>query len=189
MASSPASPALTGLPGKIVEVHRSLAAAGLAHAFGGALALAWCTERARGTIDIDVNVFVPAERAEDVVAALPGPVKASADEVERLRRDGQVRLWWEGTPVDVFLDTTEFHVKAAARARWEDFGGHELPFLSCADLAVFKAFFDRTKDWADLEDMVATGALDVDRAIGVLVRYLGADDHRVARLAGLAAPT
>ena len=51
---------------------------------------------------------------------------------------------------------------------------------------MFKAFFDRTKDWADLEEMAATGALDVDRTLGVLVRYLGADDHRVARLAALA---
>ena len=48
---------------------------------------------------------------------------------------------------------------------------------------MFKAFFDRTKDWADLEEMAAAGTLDVDRALGVLVRYLGADDHRVARLA------
>ena len=32
------------------------------HAFGGALALAWCTQRARGTIDIDVNVFVDRSR-------------------------------------------------------------------------------------------------------------------------------
>ena len=109
-------------------------------------------------------MFVPADRADDVVAALPAPVEATDDQLERLRRDGQVRLWWDGTPVDVFLDTTEFHVKAAARARWEDFGGHELPFLSCGDLAVFKAFFDRTKDWADLEEMAAVGALDVDRA-------------------------
>ncbi len=29
----------------------------------------------------------------------------------------------------------------------------KLPFLSCPDLAVFKVFFNRTKDWADLEAM------------------------------------
>jgi hypothetical protein len=121
-----------------------------------------------------------------VVKALPEGVEASDEQLERLHRDGQVRLWWDGTPLDVFLDTTEFHAKAAGRARWEDFGGHPLPFLSCSDLAVFKAFFDRTKDWADLEEMAAAGALDVDRVIGVLVRYLGADDHRVARVAALA---
>jgi hypothetical protein len=177
---------LTGLPRKIVAVHRALVAAGFAHAFGGALALAWCTERARGTIDIDVNVFVPAARAAEVVATLPRGVTATPVQLDALQRDGQVRLFWDGTPVDVFLDTTEFHEQAAARARWEDFGGEQLPFLACADLAVFKAFFDRTKDWADLEEMAAVGALDVDRVLGVLVRYLGADDHRVARLTRLA---
>ena len=131
-------------------------------------------------------MFVPADRAGRVVDALPAGVEASDEERDRLRRDGQVRLWWGTTPIDVFLDTTDFHHRAAARARQEDFGGHPLPFLSCSDLAVFKAFFDRTKDWADLEEMAAVGALDVDRVIGVLVRYLGADDHRLTRLLALA---
>jgi hypothetical protein len=71
------------------------------------------------------------------------------------------------------------------RIRWEQFGDVELPFLSCRDLAVFKAFFDRTKDWADLEEMYAAGTLDVDAVTGVLVRYLGGDDHRVVRLLSL----
>lgn len=46
--------------------------------------------------------------------------------------------------------------------------------LSCADLAVFKAFFNRTKDWADLEEMRSAGTLDVDGVIGVGV---GTDPH------------
>jgi hypothetical protein len=148
--------------------------------------LAWCTQRARGTIDIDCNVFVEIEHAAEVFAALPAGVEHDADDLERMHRDGQVRLWWDGTPVDLFLDTTEFHAQAAGRARRERFAGREVPFLSCSDLAVFKAFFDRTKDWADLEEMLAAGALDVDRVLGVLVRYLGPADHRVERLRGLA---
>jgi len=176
---------MNGLPGKIVAVHEALDDAGHAHAFGGALALAWCTEAARGTIDIDVNVFVDADEAAAVVEALPDGVVATADEVERLRRDGQIRLWWDTTPVDVFLNTDRFHEQAAARVRWEDFGGHRLPFLSCTDLAVFKAFFDRTKDWADLEAMAEVGSLDLDRVVGVLVRRLGPDDHRIDRLRAL----
>jgi hypothetical protein len=176
---------VTGLPAKIVRLHESLDRGALPHAFGGALALAWCTERARGTIDIDVNVFVGVERVDDVVTALPRKVTVPEEAKTLLTRDGQARLWWEGTPVDVFLDTTEFHHQAADRARWEDFGGTLLPFLSCSDLAVFKAFFDRTKDWADLEDMAATGSLDADRVVGVLVRYLGADDPRVGKVLAL----
>ncbi len=176
---------MTTLPVKIVRLHESLDAASLPHAFGGALALAWCTQRARGTIDIDVNVFVGVDRVDDVVTALPRKVAVPDEAKALLTRDGQARLWWDGTPVDVFLDTTEFHHQAADRARWEDFGATLLPFLSCSDLAVFKAFFDRTKDWADLEDMAATGSLDADRVVGVLVRYLGADDPRVGKVLGL----
>jgi hypothetical protein len=61
-----------------------------------------------------------------------------------------------------------------------------VPFLACRDLAVFKAFFDRTRDWADLEDMAAAGTLDVEAVLGVVVRYLGGEDHRVERLRALA---
>jgi hypothetical protein len=167
-------------------IHRALAEAGIGHAFGGALALAWCTERARGTIDIDLNVFAGTDRVREVLEALPDGVEWSDDDARVLEVDGQQRLWWEGTPVDVFLSTTEFHDRAAGRARWEDFDGEPLPFLACSDLAVFKAFFARTKDWADLEEMQAAGTLDVDLVVGVLVRYLGPGDGRIERLMSLA---
>jgi len=86
----------------------------------------------------------------------------------------------------VFFNTTGFHEAAAARARLERFGGHDVPFLSCLALAVFKAFFDRTKDWADLEEMADAGTLHVDEVLGVLVRYLGGDDPRIEKLRRLA---
>jgi hypothetical protein len=60
-----------GLPEKMVSVHEHLARAGIDHAFGGALALAWCTQQARGTIDLDVNLFVGPDRTDDVLGALP----------------------------------------------------------------------------------------------------------------------
>ena len=178
---------MTGLPAKIVAVHEAFEEAGIPHAFGGALALAWCTQRARGTIDIDVNVFAGPDDAERVVDALPPEVTWSDHDLELLHREGQVRLWWDTTPVDVFLSTTEFHHAAEGRTRVERFVDADVPFLSCTDLAVFKAFFNRTKDWADLEEMVELGSLDGDRALGVLVRYLGADDERVERLRSLLA--
>ena len=170
------------LADKIVAVHRALDNAALPHAFGGALALAWCTQRARGTIDIDVNVFVPVARIGDLLAALPAEVAVDDAAVAQLESEGQARLWWDTTPVDVFLDTTAFHDGVGERVRWEPFAGHDVPFLACRDLAVFKAFFDRTKDWADLEEMQAAGTLDVEAVAGVLVHYLGPDDPRIARL-------
>lgn len=177
---------MTSLPGKIVAVHQALHAAGVPHAFGGALALAWCTQRARGTVDIDLNVFIPASDALTALRALPPPIAWTDADISTIDRDGQTRLWWDGTPLDLFFNTTKFHETAATRARTEPFMGVQVPFLDCRDLAVFKALFDRTRDWADLEEMAAAGTLDVEAVLGVLTRYVGGDDPRVARLRGLA---
>lgn len=172
---------------KIVAVHRSLDAASLPHAFGGALALAWCTQQARGTIDIDVNVFMTVDAIDRVLEALAPHVICLPEDLTALRRDGQARLWWADTPVDLFLSTTEFHDRVAERIRVEPFAGDSLPFLSCTDLAVFKAFFNRPRDWVDLAEMADAGTFDVDRASGTLARYLGPDDARVQRMLSLLA--
>ncbi len=170
---------------KVGALHAALGAARLPHAFGGALALAWCTQRARGTIDIDLNVFVDAAHAPEVLDALPSEVARSASDLAHCLRDGQVRLWWGTTPIDLFTNTTDFHRAAADRVVIHEFAGSDMPFLSCSDIAVFKAFFDRTRDWADLEEMMAATTLDADLVLGALVHYLGAGDERVARLRAL----
>jgi hypothetical protein len=173
---------------RISVIHQRLSAAQIDYAFGGALALAWCTEQARGTIDIDINIFLSPETVRRVRTIL-GPEVVWANEDEAIvERDGQVRVWWLKTPIDLFFNTTPFHEAALTRVRFHSFLGESIPFLGCGDLAVFKAFFNRTKDWADLEAMVAAQTLDVDRVIGVLVQYLGSSDERVARLLRLVAP-
>jgi hypothetical protein len=175
----------SSLPEKMLAIHEHLQVAGLDHAFGGALALAWCTQQARGTIDVDINVFVGPDRTDETLAALPPGIAATPEIRALLARDGQARLWWDTTPVDVFFNTTQFHVGVAARVQWEPFAGVELPFLACEDIAVFKAFFNRTKDWADLEAMRDAGTLDVTAIAGVLATFLGGDDDRIARLLSL----
>lgn len=173
---------LDNLVAKILHLHEALAVAELPHAFGGALALAWCTQRARGTIDIDVNVLVSDKDYELAISALPNGVKIDKRDVKILQKDGQARLWWDKTPIDLFLNTTDFHAGLIDRIRWESFGGRLVPFLSCYDLAVFKGFFNRTKDWADLEAMCSAGTLEIERVQATLIRYLGADDERIVRL-------
>ena len=173
------------LVAKIVALHEQLHRNEIPHAFGGALALAWCTQRARGTIDIDVNLLMPATEWRSALDALPGDVKVTRRDKEILEREGQVRVWWEKTPLDLFLNSTDFHEGIAERIRWETFGGKSLPFLSCFDLAVFKAFFNRTKDWADLEEMALAGTLEKERVQATLIGYLGADDERIAKLTAL----
>jgi hypothetical protein len=179
---------MTSIVDKILAISAALERQRLPYAFGGALALAFCTERARGTIDIDVNVFVAPDEAGSVLNSLSPSVSHSDQDRLILERDGQIRLWWEQTPVDIFLDTTDFHPQVAQRRQVHEFGGRQIPFLGCSDLAVFKAFFNRTKDWADLEEMIAIGSLNVDQTLGVLVRYLGEDDDRVEKLRLLTAP-
>jgi len=179
---------MTSMVDKILVISAALESRRLPYAFGGALALAFCTERARGTIDIDVNVFVGQDEAGRALSSLCPPVSYVDEDLVAVERDGQIRLWWEQTPVDLFLNTTDFHLQVAQRRQVQNFGDRQIPFLGCSDLAVFKAFFNRTKDWADLEEMLAIGAINVDQTLGVLVRYLGEDDDRVERLRSLTVP-
>jgi len=170
------------LPEKIIAIHHALRKGDLPHAFGGALALAWCTQRARGTIDIDINIFVEADQCDSVFASLPGGIAHDDKQQTALREQGQVRLWWDKTPVDIFLNTTDFHYRTEQRIRWELFGGEKVPFIACMDVAVFKAFFNRTQDWADLEAMRDAGTLDIERVISTLIQFLGKEDERIDKL-------
>lgn len=105
------------------------------------------------------------------------------DACERLIRDGQARFWWETVPVDIFLSTTEFHIDAAARIQHREFEGVMLPCLACGDLAVFKAFFDRGKDWIDIGEMVKIASFDVAEVRETLAELLGNEDVRISKLA------
>lgn len=172
---------------KVVAIHQALADAGLPHAIGGALALAWCVRDPRGTVDVDVNVFISESSASLLRNALPAPIELSPADVARLEEDGQARLFWGQTPVDIFLNSVPMHEAASGRVRIEPFGGAELPFLSCLDTAIFKALFNRSKDWVDLEEMHAATTLEVAEVRSVLVQALGEEDERVATLDRLAA--
>src|SRR6476646_7573165 len=99
---------MSELVGKLFAIHDSLTEAKLAHAFGGAIALAYCIEEPRGTRDLDVNIFAAPSDAEWALAALPDEIKVSPQDVEKAVEDGQRRLWWRDTPIDVFLSSMEF---------------------------------------------------------------------------------
>ena len=176
---------MTSLVEAIVALEAALAAADVPHAFGGALALAFHIEEPRGTRDIDVNVFVAPREVARVFAALPDGVTRSDADAERVRRDGQVRVFWDDTPVDLFFTTHAFHDLARVHVDRVPFAGVTIPVLGATELVVFKAFFDRTKDWADIEAIVKADSADLHAAIGWLVDLLGGDDGRVARLRAL----
>ena len=146
---------------RLLAVHAALDTADIPHAIGGAIALAYCTAEPRATRDLDVNVFVEVSAATKVLDALPAGVQWSAADLAVIVRDGQVRLWWEDTPVDLFFDVSDFHVEVPLTVRQVPFEGQHIPVLGCDELVVFKAMFNRTKDWADIEAMVETGSVDM----------------------------
>jgi hypothetical protein len=166
----------------LLAVHNALDRAGMPHAIGGAIALAYCTFEPRGTRDLDFNVFVGPERAREVFAALPNGVEVSGDRLERLERDGQVRLKSGVTPVDLFLSVLPFHDHVADHVRQVPFEGRSIPVLSCTALVVFKAMFDRTQDWADIEAMIEARSFDPDEA-GHWIRDMLGADRRIEQLA------
>jgi len=167
---------------KLVVLHRALVSGRIPHAFGGAIALAYWTLDPRGTSDIDVNLFVPADDPERALRSLPDGVTVPPDTIETIVRDGQVRLWWDDTPVDLFFDNVPVHEDAARNRRTVPFAGTQIPILGPVELTVFKAMFDRTRDWADIEAMLEEGTLDVTAAETVLRTMLPDDDPRFDRL-------
>jgi hypothetical protein len=170
---------------KLFAIHDSLTAAGAAHAFGGAIALAYCVEEPRGTRDLDVNIFVEASQAAAVLPALPEGVAVGRREIEEVERSGQARLDWDGTPIDVFLNNLPLHDAVAASVVWVPLQRRQIPVLDCASLAIFKAFFDRTRDWADLEAIAAAAPQGIEAAAETLSQLLGGDDPAARRLASL----
>ena len=175
------------LPDRIVAIDGCLTAAKVPHAFGGALALAYYAEP-RVTVDIDLNVFVTTDEFERVAKALRElGVETDVDETA-LHRDGQCRLRWDRTPVDLFFAYDDFHDAMRKQARLVPFADTRVRILAPEHLIVCKAALDRAKDWIDIEQMlVATDPLDLDEVRHWLDRFIAADDPRSQRVDSLLA--
>lgn len=171
---------------KIHAIHAALKAQSLPHAFGGAIALAYCVEEPRGTRDLDVNIFIASEKAAEVVAILPKGVRVEEGDIEKIRREGQARLFWEGVPIDVFLNNLPLHEEVATSVQWVEMGGAQIPVLDCASLVVFKSFFARTRDWGDIEEVALAAPGDVEAALKTVAGLVGKDDPSYRKLAEIA---
>ena len=170
------------LPQRLLAIHSGLDAADIPHAFGGAIALAYWTREPRGTRDLDVNVFISPEECETALAALPQGVSHDEADVAAIKRDGQTRLVWDDTPIDLFFSNLPIHDEAERHGRRVPFEGEEIPILGPLELGVFKVIFDRTRDWADIEAMLEAGTLDVDALRERVTELVGDGDPRLARI-------
>jgi hypothetical protein len=175
------------LADKVVRLAQVLKKARIPHAFGGALAFAYYGEP-RATVDIDVNLFVGTERYERVMEVLEPIGVVRTPNAEAVLRDGQVRLWWERTPVDLFFAYDPVHQAMREGIRRVPFATTTIPILGPVHLLVAKVVFNRAKDWIDIEQMlVAVPSLDLGEVHLWLDRLIGSDDERMRYLRRLEA--
>ena len=118
-------------------------------------------------------------------AALPEGVQFSGVDLEHAERDGQVRLWWGITPVDLFLSVLPLHDHVAAHIRDVPFEGYTIPVLDCTALTIFKTMFDRPRDWVDIEAMLEARAIDLEEAIGWVSEMADTNSTQIAKLEAL----
>lgn len=178
-------------PELAVLVSAALRARGIHHAVGGALALAFYAEP-RGTLDVDLNVFVDCAHPDSVLTVLRDiGIDLAADANARVSQRGDLFLDHRGCRLDVFFSSISLHESAAQRSRVVGLLGSEVPILSPEDLIVLKLLFNRGKDIVDIEAMVTAlgDELDGDYVHRWLVECVGDDDPRLQTWARLAPGT
>jgi hypothetical protein len=170
---------------KIVAIEKALQAEAIPHAFGGAQALAYYGT-VRATADIDLNLFLRIERAAPALAALARlGVRTEEPHVpSSIERDGQVRVFWERTPIDLFFSYDPLHDSAMQRRRTVAFGPDTIHVLAAEDLVIFKVIFNRAKDWRDLAELVfaCERPLDAAYVLTWLRRILTPEDRRLREI-------
>ena len=87
--------------------------------------------------------------------------------------------------MDLFFPVHEFYDVVAERVvPRPDARGQSIPVITPEDIVVFKALFDRPKDWIDIEAVLLVQAAEFD--VGYVERWLaemlGPDDSRISRL-------
>src|SRR5579884_81043 len=176
-----------GLTSKVLALHDAFTDAHIAHAIGGAIALAYYGEP-RATADIDVNVFVPETEGESVLRVVGGLGAAVQTALRDVLRDGQCRVMWGQTPVDLFFATLPFNQAMARAVRIVPLAGRDIPILAAEHLIVCKALFNRPKDWPDIAQMLlGVPDLRVAEIRSWMNQLVGADDGRAQRLETLIA--
>lgn len=163
------------------RVAQALEVAGVDYAIGGALALG-IHGTLRATRDVDVNVFCEPAQLSKALAALAGAgVKVNeATALQEASTEGWFTGWLDAVRIDVFVPSIDFSWEAARRRVQRSFAGTLLWFLSAESLCIFKLLFFRTKDLADLEQLVRTTELDRVWVKETISSLMGAEDERVA---------
>lgn len=174
--------------GDAVDAARQLAAAldeqGHEYALGGALALGyWASPR--GTLDVDLTLFVNPEQPTECIRALQdaGCDLDVAEATRMIREHGFCRASLGQIRVDAFFPITPFYEVARQRRCRFDLEHQPVMVWDAESLTVFKMMFFREKDLVDIKQILRTQGKVFDR-VWVRERLeetFGLRDPRVAR--------
>ena len=165
------------------ELAKKLESLGQEYALGGAIALGyWGTPR--GTVDVDLTIYLPPEQPSRCVSLLQdiGCTVAAAAAVESLREHGFCRVAFLGTRLDVFLPIVPFYEAARLRRKRLELAQQPIMVWDAESLVVFKMMFFRRKDLADVEQVLPGAGAQLDRPWirEQLVGMYGARDPRLS---------
>jgi hypothetical protein len=139
------------------QLAEQLESRGQEYALGGAIALGYWGAP-RGTVDVDLTVFLPPERPAECLWLLQdiGCEFLSAAAAESLREHGFCSVKFAGMRLDVFLPIVPFYEAARTRRKRLELAGQPVVVWDAESLAVFKMMFFRRKDLADVEQILRT---------------------------------
>lgn len=175
-------------PPPVAEVAAALAErlerAGCDYALGGAIALS-CWAEPRGTVDVDVSLYLPVDDPGQTIAMLHnlGATFSSAEVRESLTSHGFCRVEFQGRRLDVFLPISTIYELARPRRQLKQIGPRDAYVWDAETLCVFKMMFFRRKDLADVEAMLKAQGPALDRAWvdAALVDLYGQRDPRISQ--------
>lgn len=167
-----------------LRIATELEAREIPYAIGGAIAWGiWAAPR--GTVDVDLDVFVDsADQARVIDALIAAGVELDIDEATvRAVRDGMYVGRLGGMRIDVFLPCIPFYAEAERTRVRLSTHGQPAWYLSAETTCVFKLLFFRGKDIVDLERLIAVQGPRLDHAYvrRWMVEMMGEYDERVVR--------
>jgi hypothetical protein len=165
------------------QVAMALERRGQDYALGGAIALGYWAQP-RGTLDVDITLFLPSDRPSESVWLLQEigcELQASAA-LASLREHGFCQVQYGGRRLDVFLPIIPFYELARARRQRVPLRDGQAFVWDAATLCVFKMMFFRRKDLADVEQVLHAQRERLDRAWirSQLEAIFGTRDPRLA---------
>ena len=174
-------------PADASEVAERLAAQlnirGCEYALGGAIALNYWANP-RGTMDVDLTLFLPPEQPAEVIWQLGeiGCEVNATDAAASLREHGFCQCQYGSIRVDVFVPKIPFYESARQRRRNVLLGNERVMVWDAETLSVFKMMFFRRKDVADVEQILKNQpSLERAWVRDHLVEMYGNRDARIAQ--------